>query len=194
MSALTDVVVALSAVVTAVTAVYALRTWRRQLVGTRRAEVAEDVLTDCYEYQAFLRAARSAGFSSVEAEERDRGDNETEFASGVLDMCYAIRRRFQNRSDLRARLLTHEHRFRAVFGEKAAEPFGALREADAHVLTAVNMMATLALRGQQATPDIDDRVFYHGRADDPIDRQVADAVEALARVCRPAIEARDKPF
>ena len=187
-------VTAASAVAGAITAALALRTWRKQLVGGRRAEVAEAVLTEFYEYKVFFRAARSAAFSSNEFERRERDPDEERWVSDQLDFCFVLLRRFDARSELRARLWGHQSRFKALFGDAEARPFETLFDAESEFLAAVNAVAQLARRGQEADCGLRLKLTNGGGTDDDLDRRVAEAVHGIEKVCRPAIEARERPF
>jgi hypothetical protein len=48
-----------SVIIAASVAVYSFGAWRRQLIGSKRAEVAEKLLACCYEARDVIDAARS---------------------------------------------------------------------------------------------------------------------------------------
>jgi hypothetical protein len=58
MSNVLEIVSAIATVAASAAAVCALGTWRGQMIGERRASVAEQALTDAHAFRAFFNAAR----------------------------------------------------------------------------------------------------------------------------------------
>jgi hypothetical protein len=116
------VVQAVSIAVTAVFAVISLRAWRAQLVGKRRFEVAEHVITAVYEVQEAVSYLRRSYYMSDDARDRPRPDEEeSELEAQKRDICFIIEKRFNEMADKfvalqKARLLCKVH-----FGSEAVD-------------------------------------------------------------------------
>ena len=58
-----DVIAAAATVVASAAAICALGTWRGQMIAERRAAVADQALTDAYEFEEFFNAHRDADWA-----------------------------------------------------------------------------------------------------------------------------------
>ncbi|MBZ0097807.1 MAG: hypothetical protein K8F30_01905 [Taibaiella sp.] len=83
LSALSSVVIAAAAIVTARTAINGLNTWRHQLAGKVEYELAKQHLTGVYRYRDAVRMARIEYFQSspqytanMNSDERDKAEHE----------------------------------------------------------------------------------------------------------------------
>ena len=88
------VVQAISVAVTGFVAIIALRAWQVQLVGKRRFEVAEQVITAVYEAQEALSYMRRSYYLSDDTRERSRPDDESELEAKQRDTCFIMEKRF----------------------------------------------------------------------------------------------------
>jgi gamma-glutamylcysteine synthetase len=83
-----NVIEASAIVLGAGVAAYGVDSWRRQLVGGKRAEIAEEALAKFYEAREIIAAARSVAGYAAEGRSRRRGANETEDLANYLDSLY----------------------------------------------------------------------------------------------------------
>jgi len=78
----------LSVVLASVTAVYGIFSWRAQLKGTRKYEVAEEVFVCVLEYQEAVRFVRSSIDWGMKKPNREKAEDETPRQSEDLDKAY----------------------------------------------------------------------------------------------------------
>ena len=88
-----DIVVGVSAIALAVAALYGLHTWRKELTGKARFEVARNAMLLGLKLKGDFEWARNPLTSSGEHAARSRQENESPKVSGVLDEWYARDRR-----------------------------------------------------------------------------------------------------
>jgi len=88
-SMISNIVVALSALIVALVAFIGLRTWRKELTGKAKFEVARNVMSLALKLNAGFKAARDIFTFSGEYVGRSRQENETSGVSQVLDEWYA---------------------------------------------------------------------------------------------------------
>jgi len=88
-STVSDIAVGLSALVVALVAFIGLRTWRKELTGKAKFEVARNVMSLALKLNAGFKAARDIFTFSGEYVGRSRQENESSGVSEVLDEWYA---------------------------------------------------------------------------------------------------------
>jgi len=94
-SLLSDIAIGVSAVIVASLAVFGLRTWRRELTGKAKFDVARNVMLLGFKLRDDFQWATSPFTSSGESVGRSRRENESSNESTVLNEWYARQRRLQ---------------------------------------------------------------------------------------------------
>jgi hypothetical protein len=186
---------ALAVTVAAIAAIYGINAWRRQLIGGKRAEVAEKALVAFYEARDVLQEARSPASFGNEGKTRPRQEGETEAQAGRLDALYAPAERLISQREFFMTLNASRYRFAAYFGSETAAPFLAVLRLRNRVLLAVRMLVTTDLA--RAPPDLVQQIrrwerdiWLVGDERDEITREIEQAVEQIETVCRPVLEER----
>jgi hypothetical protein len=137
-----DVITAISVAIAALAFVVGVNAWRREFVGKRRIELAENVLALFYEAQDAIREIRNP-FSFVgEGETRKRSEHESEDEARILDNAYVVFERYQKRERLFAELRSMKYRFMATFGSNAGEPFVEINMIINEIFSAANILGT----------------------------------------------------
>src|SRR5206468_9776871 len=95
---------ATSIAVTAGFAIAGLSAWRRQLVGKRKIEIAEDTLVAVYKVRDAFTYLRSSGAFTTEGQSRPNRENETESVRSLRDTYFVPLERMQATSDAFAQL------------------------------------------------------------------------------------------
>jgi len=88
-SMMSDIVIGVCALVVAIIAFLGLRTWRKELTGRAKFDVARSVMLLCLKLTAGFEAARNPFTFSTEYASRLRQENESSSVSQVLDEWYA---------------------------------------------------------------------------------------------------------
>ena len=103
----------------AVAAFFALNTWRKQLVGQRKVELAEQVLVKLYMARDAIKWARSSiGWVGEGASRpKDPGEEDSPEKKKWLDGLFAPAERLNNQSELFSDIATLRHRVVPYFGE-----------------------------------------------------------------------------
>jgi len=94
-SLVSDIALGISAVVVAVVAFFGLRTWRKELTGKAKFDVARNVMLLGFKLRENFKWARNPGGWSWEYANRTRQENESPELSAVLDQWYAKNQRLQ---------------------------------------------------------------------------------------------------
>lgn len=104
-------------------ALYGINTWKREHVGKRRIELAEETLTMFYETRIIIKAIRSRYVYGSEGSSRKPVEGETERERHLRDKANVLNERFARHRETLSRLSTARFRFMAVFGTDKAWPF-----------------------------------------------------------------------
>jgi hypothetical protein len=203
---------AISIAVTAVFAIIGLNAWRRQIIGKRRLEVAEEALLAAYKVRDAMSYIRSSGSFGGEGRTRPRAEGEKENGlARAKDTYFVPLERIHRTSDdfaafQKARLLCVVH-----FGADAGEPFDAIIGARNSVSIAagmlVGMVGGFGAERQQPFMEVLKARIWEGYAaaaaagataagaggdiarDDAIANSVAEAVARIEALCRPHLKA-----
>ena len=156
--------------------------WRSEIVGRRKAELAEDVLAQFYRARDVLIWARlpDRPLELVpQADDRDRRHHS--HASPI--------ERLTHESALFSELQASRYRFMAYFGEDSVHPFEEMRAIHGEVMSSAeslirdpNELASDTERGRW-----EDAIGWVDDGDDTLARRLAETIAAVEHVCRPLI-------
>lgn len=133
-------VTVVSVVIAAASFVYGVSAWRREFLGKRQIELAEDVLSLAYEIEEVIRYIRSPFSNISEGHTRQRQDYESEEETELLNRAYVVFERYSSHEEKFAKFRSMKFRFKATFGRTSAEPFEEIDKvikeifASAHIL------------------------------------------------------------
>jgi hypothetical protein len=169
-----------------------LTKWHDETVGKRRIELAEEVLADFYQARDIIKAARSPFGYSHEGLSRQKGENETEEDTRVLNSYFAATERLASKADFFAETWARRYRFSAVFGSEAAGAYDDLFEVRNEIIGSVGSLISAhghhLSAADQAERERWKNTIWSGAADDPIPARVDRAVGAMEAACRPVIQ------
>lgn len=114
---------AISVTVAALVAWKGINAWRKEMIGRRKAEIAEETLSLFYETKEVFKDIRSPLTYSVEAEDRLKVEGESDKEKRRRDTFFIPIARTIRHKEHFAKLRTLKYKFRAYFGAEAAKPF-----------------------------------------------------------------------
>jgi ABC-type multidrug transport system fused ATPase/permease subunit len=97
--------------------------WKREFIGKRRIELAEEILASFFEIKDAISYIRNPFSSGVEGKTRKKVDHESKEEEALLDRGYIVFERYENRKDAFVRLNTLKYKFMASFGHESEEIF-----------------------------------------------------------------------
>jgi len=92
--------------------------WRREYVGKRKIDLAEDVLTLFYQARDAVGRIRTPWHQNEEGKTRKPGEYETPEQKELLDRAYVIFERYEKEQEIFNKLVVIRYRFMARFGKK----------------------------------------------------------------------------
>jgi hypothetical protein len=122
-----DIIRSVFVCLTAIIALLGVNEWRRQTLGKRKIELAEQVLTSFYEARDLFAWVRSPAAFGGEGETR-KADGEEETVRHKRNTYFVPIERMQKHSELFAKLQSQRYSFMTLFGADAMTPFNELRQ------------------------------------------------------------------
>jgi hypothetical protein len=116
--AISNIAQTVAILVGACVAVYGINSWRRELIGRRKSEMAESTLSKFYEARDVIRWARFPGGYSDEGRSRPRADGESEAEARHRDSLYVPVERLLKEKDFFASFEAAKYPFMAWFGHE----------------------------------------------------------------------------
>lgn len=196
---LVELVQGVSVILAALVAVYSFDAWRREFIGKRRMEPAEEVLALFYEARGVLRDIRNPASHVGEGAARQPVPNETPDQKYALDRAYVVLERTAANRETFNRILALRYRFMAQFGAEAGIPFDRIIAIVDQVAGAAHgkmLRALTAFDATESSERIGDRIdnLLWQSLDDPLQPRVDAIVTEMERVCGGIINSRGTLF
>jgi hypothetical protein len=185
-----DIVTSLSVAISALSFVYGVYSWRREFVGKRRIELAENLLSLFYEVYDAIREIRNPLGSVEEGTTRKRSDRENEKQSKILDRAFVAIERYQKRERLFAELRSMRYRVMATFGAEYGEPFNEINRVLSTIFSSANLLGNYYWKKadnfhgsdekfekfQEQLHKHESNIWFIADGNDEIDRQIQMAI------------------
>ena len=186
LSAAGGLTTALATLVASWAALRGLGTWRSQLVGRRKTELAEEVLAQFYHARDVFTWARTPAVHDPDGGDGgERGPSKAQALSAPIE-------RITNESELFSALQAGRYRFIAYFGQRAAEPFEAIRAVHAEVIAAAgDLIRDNGGAGSECDArrgGWEDSIGWGENPHDRVAARVDEAVRRIEQICLPLIQ------
>jgi hypothetical protein len=188
-------------------AIYGFDAWRREHIGKRRIELAEDVLALFYQARDAIAHIRSPFGFGGEGSTRKPAENEKAEDKRALDSAYVLIERYRSHAELFAKIHAMRYRFMAQIGVESAKPFDELSRVVNELISSAHEMARLStvpdwsIRSPEAEEKHHERLvkvhsIYYGTGgdDDPIEPRVTKLIQAIEVTCRGIIDSNGTLF
>jgi len=201
-----DIAQSASVILASLFAIYGIDAWRREFIGKRRMELAEEVLALFYQARDVIASIRSPFGYVGEGQTRKPAPNERPEDKQALDTAFVLVERYNMHVEIFSRIQALRYRFMAQLGVKEAKPFTELNMIVTELLLSSRHMARLMTRREHTfrnESDVEkhqremeriDAIFYGGFDNDPIALRVDTAVTEIERTCKEIIENRRTLF
>lgn len=116
--------------------------WKREFIGKRQIELAEQVLEKFFEVKDAIAYIRNPFASSDEGKSRQRRDGETTAESDLLDRGYIVVERYSKKENVFADFNTLKYKFMASLGPETEPIFIDTNKALNSIFVSARMLAT----------------------------------------------------
>lgn len=117
-------------------------TWKREFIGKRKIELAEETLAAFFEIKDAIAFIRNPWSIGNEGKSRQRSPHETPAESGLLDRGYIVFERYESKKEIFVRFNTLKYKFMAVFGPETENLFSNVNKTLNSIFISANMLAT----------------------------------------------------
>ena len=194
---MSEIIQNIAVIIASLTAVYGIISWRKEHIGRRKIDLAEEVLSSVYEIKDVIRSIRSPFGFVGEGKTRKRGQHETSEQSEILDNAYVVYERYNKNIEVFNSFYRLKYRFKANFGLKAEEPFLIVRKIIAHIFAASNMLSSVYWKNQGRKQmseaefqrhlegmEKNEAIFWEMNDDDEINTKISEAIEICEEICK----------
>jgi hypothetical protein len=178
-------------------AIYGINAWRREYVGKRKIELAEEVLVLFYEAKEIIAYMRHPTSYSSEVDEIKKLSNETEEEWNCRKNSLVPLKRLQEHKESTNKLRSLRYRFMAIVSKEDAKPFDDLQKVINEILLAANRLSRL-WRARNPLDEktikrieLNESIFWSNMTeDDEIANRVDKIVAQIEETCRKIIEGK----
>jgi hypothetical protein len=190
--AIPSVVTAITAIVGVVIGARGLTRWREELIGKRKAELAEQALIAFYEARDVFMWVRSRGIFGGEGGSRAPEDGESKTQQEKRNTYFIPIERLTREKELFARIQSLRYAFAAHFGEATSESFKAIWDVHNDIGSSASVLIHITHDDNDHVGAFQDsaaallKTIGWGTADRPddIDRKIDKAIQGIEKVCR----------
>ncbi len=191
---------AFSVMVGAYVVIRGISAWREEMIGRRKAELAEEVLCLFYEIKDIFISSRFPGSFSNEGVTRKVPDGkvESEDETAYKNSLYvAVERLFKNNETF-SKVQAIRYRFIAYFGKDASKPFDEIKNAHSRIVVSTRMLIETYGRREENRPDLvkqrqrweSDIGWWADESEDQITPLIDGAVQSIENLCQPCLAAK----
>lgn len=135
--------------------------WKREFIGKRKIELAEEVLASFFEIKDVIASMRNPFSSGDEGQSRKRSENETNDESELLDRGYIVFERYESRKEVFVRFNTIKYKFMAAFGSETEDIFTDCNRVLNSIFVSARQLATHYWQRQGRIPMEEDEFQRH---------------------------------
>ena len=182
--------------------------WKREFIGKRKIELAEQTLATFFEVKDAIAFIRSPWSTVKEGNSRQRSEHELPEVSQMLDRGYVVVERHDSKKDIFVRFNTLKYKFMASFGLNTENIFVETNRTLNSIFSAANMLANHYWQRQGRVPmDADEQrqhldemhrlegIFWDMQSDgDVINQQLSTIQEKLEAVTKSCFEEPMKTY
>jgi hypothetical protein len=137
----TNILQSISVIIAAIVVIISVNAWRREYIGKRNVDLAEEVLALFYEARDVIRYIRNPFSFSGEGNTRNSGPNESPEEKEINDRAYIVFERYNKRQDLFNKIYSMRYRYMARFGKDSAKPFDDLHKIVSEIFSSARRLA-----------------------------------------------------
>jgi hypothetical protein len=195
----------ISIIIGALALISGITAWKREYIGKRKVELAEDTLMLFYQARDAIRDIRNPFGRIGEGSSRKIADNETEAETKLLNQAYVVIERYSKHEDVFNRLQSTRYRFMARFGRENEVHFIELNKVLNEIFMAADMLGTyywqrqgrVQMGGDEFKKHLDEMYKYEaifwfmGEEKDEIGPRVEKIINQIEKVTHDILSEKD---
>ena len=188
-----NAVEALSVTFAALVAWKGIDAWRKEMIGRRKSEIAEETLAVFYETKEVFKDIRSPLTYSAEAEDRPKAEGESDSEKRKRDTFFIPIARTIRHKEHFARLRTLKYKFMAYFGAESSKPFDTIFSIKHSIVVDAEMLAEEDAYDpyeKDFKKNLKMTIGWGLSKDDTIRNQIDEAINAIEAICGSYLQER----
>lgn len=205
---LTELAKNISVILGALALILGIRAWKREYIGKRKIELAEDTLMLFYQARDAIREIRNPFGRMGEGSSRQKSENETESETELLNRAYVVFERYQKQEETFNKLQSTRYRFMARFGRENEAPFIELNKILNDIFLAAQMLGThywqrqgrVRMEGDEFKKHLEEMhkyeaiFWFQGEERDEIGPRVENVIKQIENITKATLAEKDVWF
>ncbi|MFC1492940.1 hypothetical protein ACFL6O_03200 [candidate division KSB1 bacterium] len=193
MKEIIDIIESIAIIIASLSAIFGINSWRVELLGKKRYELAEEVLALFYKSKDVIAHIRNPFAWGGEGQSREPGPDESPDEKRAYDQAYVFFERYQEHKEVFNRLLALRYRFIVLFGQDKAAPFSEIQKTVHEILGTARMLSRFWKEGKynEYTQKYENVVWDHGD-EDQINTRINKAVADMEAFCNRIIKKKPR--
>jgi hypothetical protein len=175
--------------------------WKREFIGKRRIELAEEVLATFFQIKDSIAQIRNPFSNTTEGKSRQKNEHESAIESQLLDRGFTVFERYEKNKECFIKFNTLKYRFMATFGHNSEEVFTETLHILNRIFVAAEMLSThywkrqgnVEMEPAEFQQHLDDmrreeKIFWEYSKDDEINTQLIEIQKKLELITKPCFE------
>ena len=117
MSEFAQIVQAISIFLACFAVMSGIDAWKREFIGKRKIEIAENMLASFYKVRDAISFIRNSWAIQDEGKSRKKGESEDPKVSEILDRAYVVYERYEKQKEVFIEFNVMKYKFMAFFGK-----------------------------------------------------------------------------
>ena len=197
----TAIIQTLCVIIVTVIAIGGVSTWKAELRGKKKYDLAEEVLTLFYQAQHAIVQMRNPMAWGNEGKSREPVGLETSEQKQFRDRAHILNERYEDNKAVFSQLQALRFRCKALFGKDSDEPFKLLRDIMNDLWSAADALSEYYwpeqdrhnLEGEARKRFLEEKreqeaIFSRKSKNDPITPRVDEAILAIENICMPVLQ------
>lgn len=196
-----NILESVSIIIAAWSVIISLNAWRREYIGKRNLELAEEILALFYEARDAIIGIRSNFGYGGEGSTRKASENESPEEKRIYDRAFVTIERYNKRIELFSKIYSMRYRYMARFGSDTVNPFNEIQSIVNEILMSADDLA-LYWKDQSSLTSIDqprfqenlnkirelESIIWNRGKDDPIMPRINNVVADIEAQSRKILE------
>jgi hypothetical protein len=199
--AIMSTIEAVAVCIASIAAVWGIKAWRKETVGKRKIELAEETIEKFHAAKDWIQLARHPFAPAGAGRTRPQAEDEDSSLKARADALYVAAERLTQKAELFSRLGTLRYLMHAYFGDEVDPPFRTMVEVHNEVMIASQLLAARmgrsewwetttgadgAVGGSRLREELEKTIWLIDPPDrDEITQKLNGAWQEIERICRP---------
>jgi hypothetical protein len=183
----------ISIIIASGVAIYGINTWRREFIGKRRIELAEEVLEAFFKIKEAIQKIPIKLSLSSEGASRVKSSDETPEDAGILNQAHIVFERFDKYREDFSHFAALKYRFMITFGKEHEDIFTGISDIRFDILYSPGKLISDWKRGKGLADDSNRILYERFRSTSRIKTGEKDSIQDRVEILQSKLEEATSP-